>query len=97
MRTRGAGYKLNFEAFFPDLMDFDDLASSSAGSGGGASGTTSSDDDLAAKERGLALKSSTLFEVSHLIHNHDRSAFASSNVYGILSDDDYKRIQFFSA
>ena len=97
VRTRGAGYKLNFEAFFPDLMDFDDLASSSAGSGGGASGTTSSDDDLAAKERGLALKSSTLFEVSHLIHNHDRSAFASSNVYGILSDDDYKRIQFFSA
>lgn len=65
VRTRGAGYKLNFEAYLTDLLDVDDLIASSASSSGTAFTTTSSDYDLAVKERGLALKSSTLFEASH--------------------------------
>ena len=63
VRTRGKGYKMNFEAYFGDLMDADDLVASSTGASP-SSGTSSS--STAAKERGLALKSSTLFEVSRL-------------------------------
>lgn len=63
VRTRGNGYKMYFEAYFDDLMDADDLVASSAGASPPTSTSTSSS-NIAAKERGLALKSSTLFEVS---------------------------------
>lgn len=66
VRTRGKGYKMNFEAYFGDLMDADDLADSSAGASLSSSATTTSSSSSAAKERGLALKSSTLFEVMSL-------------------------------
>lgn len=62
VRTRGKGYKMYFEAYFGDLMDADDLTGSSAGA---SPPTTTSSSSTAAKERGLALKSSTLFEVSY--------------------------------
>lgn len=72
MRTRGKGYKMIFEAFFSDLMDAEDLVSSSSSLAGSASwasaGSLSSSSSSSSrggveKERGLALKSSTLFEV----------------------------------
>lgn len=68
VRTRGKGYKMNFEAYFEDLLDADDLADSSEGAGASLSSSASSSSagGEAAKERGLALKSSTLFEVSRL-------------------------------
>lgn len=68
VRTRGKGYKMFFEAFFDDLMDADDLADSTAGAGSSGTSTSSSSSAVrqAAKERGLALKTSTLFEVSRL-------------------------------
>eukprot|EP00752_Nemacystus_decipiens_P003960 g3626.t1 len=65
VRTRGNGYKMNFEAYFDDLMDANDLADSS--SGAIPSTVTSSSNSTAAKERGLALKTSTLFEVGFAV------------------------------
>lgn len=65
VRTRGKGYKMKFEAYFADLMNADDLGGPSEGASI-PSGTSSSSGSTAAKERGLALKSSTLFEVSRL-------------------------------
>lgn len=65
VRTRGYGYKMNFEAYFGDLMDDDDLVDSSTGTSPSAT-TSISSSSTAAKERGLALKSSTLFEVTRL-------------------------------
>lgn len=74
VRTRGKGYKMVFEAFYSDLLDMDDLnslsssaaSSSSSASVGSSSSSTSSSNGIFVKERGLALKSSTLFEASLL-------------------------------
>ncbi|CAM9763265.1 unnamed protein product [Pylaiella littoralis] len=77
VRTRGKGYKMIFEAFFSDLMDAEDLVSSSSSLAGSASwasaGSISSSSSSSSsrggveKERGLALKSSTLFEVGFAV------------------------------
>lgn len=71
VRTRGKGYKMVFEAFYSDLLDVDDLGSSSSSAVSSSSASvgstsSSSSNGVFIKERGLALKSSTLFEASLL-------------------------------
>ncbi|CAM9102436.1 unnamed protein product [Scytosiphon promiscuus] len=73
VRTRGKGYKLMFEAFFPDLSGAHALSASSLSSSVASAESSSSSSEgsssswTANKERGLALKSSTLFEVGFAV------------------------------
>lgn len=68
VRTRGQGYKMNFEAFFSDMVFSSSSSSSSSLSAGGSSSSISSSSDSSSggevEEETLAIKLSTIFEVS---------------------------------
>ena len=68
VRTRGRGYKMNFEAFFSDKMAVSSSSSESSSSsslttGSSASGGSSSSSGEGVEDETLAIKLSTLFEV----------------------------------